>query len=316
MRQSPPLQQVPGYRAIHYNEWMQNADFLKDIAAQLARIADVQEAQLAESHHTVDGHIDWSARAFRWRDDGRLQAIAQPQALPLERLHGIEHQKERLVANTRQFVVGAPANNALLWGSRGTGKSSLVKALLPAFGEQGLRVVEVPAHRLVDLPDLVGLLAERPERFIVFSDDLSFEGGDASFKALKAVLDGSLAATPDNVLIYATSNRRHLMPEFQSENQAAQTVDGEIHHGEAVEEKISLSERFGLWLSFYAFDQQQYLEIVARHLATHDIDAAIGTEQPWERAALQWALARGNRSGRAAEQFARDWAGRSATSDE
>lgn len=289
---------------------MQDTDTLRDIAAQLSRLADVQEDRLAEDRRAVDGDIDWSAQAFRWRDDGRLQAIDAPQALPLERLHGIETQKQRLVANTRQFVAGLPANNALLWGSRGSGKSSLVKALLPTFAHDGLRIVEVPAHRLVDLPDLVARLADRPEKFIVFSDDLSFEAGDGSYKALKAVLDGSLAAAPDNVIIYATSNRRHLLPEFKSENQAAQQIDGEIHHGEAVEEKISLSERFGLWLSFYPFDQANYLAIAARHLAAHGMAAEIGVDAPWERAALQWALARGSRSGRTAEQFVRDWAGK------
>jgi len=289
---------------------MQDTDTLKEIATELARIADVQEARLAEARRAVGAEIDWSAIAFRWRDDGRLQAVASPSLLPLDRLHGIERQKERLIANTRQFVAGRPANNALLWGSRGTGKSSIVRALLGAFADEGLRMVEVPAHRLVDLPDLVAILADRPEKFIVFSDDLSFEAGDGSYKALKAVLDGSLAAAPPNVMIYATSNRRHLLPEYQSENQQAQTVDGEIHHSEAVEEKISLSERFGLWLSFYPFDQQNYLEIAIKHLAAHGVEAEIGIDQAWERAALQWALARGNRSGRTAEQFARDWAGR------
>lgn len=289
---------------------MQDTDTLKEIATELARIADVQEARLAETRRAVGAEIDWSAIAFRWRDDGRLQAVPSPSMLPLDRLHGIARQKERLIANTSQFVAGRPANNALLWGSRGTGKSSIVRALLGAFADEGLRMVEVPAHRLVDLPDLVAILADRPEKFIVFSDDLSFEAGDGSYKALKAVLDGSLAAAPPNVLIYATSNRRHLLPEYQSENQQAQTVDGEIHHSEAVEEKISLSERFGLWLSFYPFDQQNYLEIAIKHLAAHGVDAEIGIDQAWERAALQWALARGNRSGRTAEQFARDWAGR------
>lgn len=284
-------------------------DILQHIAEQLNRIAEVDEARLADERRAVGGDIDWNAKAFRWRDDGRLQAVHNPKALPLDRLHGIDTQKRRLVANTRQFVAGAPANNALLWGARGTGKSSLVKALLPAFADAGLRIVEVPAHRLVDLPDLVAALTDRPERFIVFSDDLSFEGGDASYKALKAVLDGSLAAAPDNVLVYATSNRRHLLPEYQSENQATQVIDGEIHHGEAVEEKISLSERFGLWLSFYSFDQTHYLAIAAKHLAALSQEAIVGAEQPWEHAALQWALARGNRSGRTAEQFARDWAG-------
>ncbi|MDA3920293.1 MAG: ATP-binding protein [Salinisphaera sp.] len=288
---------------------MQNTDILKAMAVQLTRLADVQEARLAEARHAVSRDIDWSAIAFRWRDDGRLQAVPAPSLLPLDRLHGIDRQKERLLANTRQFVSGRPANNVLLWGSRGTGKSSIVRALLGELADQGLRMVEVPAHRLVDLPDLVTILADRPEKFIVFSDDLSFEAGDGSYKALKAVLDGSLAAAPPNVLIYATSNRRHLLPEYQSENQATHQVDGEIHHSEAVEEKISLSERFGLWLSFYPFDQQNYLEIARRHLGAHGLNCEIGSDQPWERAALQWALARGNRSGRTAEQFARDWAG-------
>ncbi|WP_423823351.1 ATP-binding protein [Salinisphaera sp. SPP-AMP-43] len=295
---------------------MQNTDTLEQLVSQLTRLADTAEAQLADERRAVGGDIDWSAQAFRWRDDGRLQAIPAPSTMPIERLQGIDKQKERLLANTRQFVAGRPANNALLWGSRGTGKSSLVRALLPEFAHHGLRIIEVPAHRLVDLPDLVAQLAGRDERFIVFSDDLSFEAGDGSYKALKAVLDGSLAAAPDNVLIYATSNRRHLLPEYQSDNQASKTVDaasGEIHHGEAVEEKISLSERFGLWLSFYPFDQTHYLAIAARHLAAYGIDAEVGTDQPWERAALQWALARGNRSGRTAEQFARDWAGQHAS---
>lgn len=291
---------------------MQDKDTLQQILGQLTRLADVSEARLAQARHAVGGSIDWDASAFRWRDDGRLQAIEAPRALPLERLHGIETQKQRLVDNTRQFVAGQPANNALLWGARGTGKSSLVKALLPTFLPEGLRIVEVPTHRLVDLPDLVATLTHRHERFIVFSDDLSFEAGDGSYKALKAVLDGSLAAAPDNVLIYATSNRRHLLPEYQSDNQAAQQVNGEIHHGEAVEEKISLSERFGLWLSFYPFDQRNYLEIAARHLDALGIKAILGADAAWERAALQWALARGTRSGRTAEQFARDWAGRQA----
>ena len=282
---------------------------LEQIAAQLARLADVAEARHAAEKSAPDDGLTDDALAYRWRDDGTLQPIVTPRLLPLDRLHGVARQKERLVANTAQFLADRPANNALLWGARGTGKSSLIRALLHEFADAGLRIVEVPAHRLVDLPDLVARLAGRSEHFIVFSDDLSFETGDGSYKALKAVLDGSLAAAPDNVLIYATSNRRHLLPEYQSDNQAATHVDGEIHHGEAVEEKISLSERFGLWLSFYPFDQANYLEIAARHLAALGMVVDIGQDAAWERAALQWALARGNRSGRTAEQFARDWAG-------
>ncbi|ROO29132.1 ATP-binding protein [Salinisphaera japonica] len=282
---------------------------LEQIAAQLTRLADIAEARHAAEPPATDDGLTDDALAYRWRDDGTLQPIAAPRLLPLDRLQGVARQKERLIANTAQFLADRPANNALLWGARGTGKSSLVRALLHEFADAGLRIVEVPAHRLVDLPDLVARLAGRSEHFIVFSDDLSFETGDGSYKALKAVLDGSLAAAPDNVLIYATSNRRHLLPEYQSDNQAATHVDGEIHHGEAVEEKISLSERFGLWLSFYPFDQAHYLEIAARHLSALGLDIDVGHDAPWERAALQWALARGNRSGRTAEQFARDWAG-------
>ncbi|HLQ86104.1 MAG TPA: ATP-binding protein [Salinisphaeraceae bacterium] len=278
----------------------------ENATTQLARIANLLENWLAGAQPAP---IDWSAHAFRWRGDGRLEAIKQPRTLPLDLLQGIDTQKQRLLANTRQFVHGLPANNALLWGSRGTGKSSLIRALLGAFAADGLRIIEVGAERLVELPDIVTLLEGRPERFLIYSDDLSFEAGDARYKALKATLDGSLAATPDNVLIYATSNRRHLLPEYQAENQQSRHVGGEIHHGEAVEEKISLSERFGLWLSFYPFDQAHYLTIAARHLQALGLSVRVGMEQPWERAALQWALARGNRSGRTAEQFARDWAG-------
>ena len=251
---------------------------------------------------------DWSASAFRWRPPGRLEAVAHPHAVDLDALHGIERQKQALVRNTRQFLAGLPANNALLWGARGTGKSSLVKALRTAFAGEGLRLIEVEAHHLVDLPDIVAPLYDRPERFVLFADDLSFESGDASYKALKAILEGSVAAPPDNVLVYATSNRRHLLPEYLDENREARNVDGEIHHGDAVEEKISLSERFGLWLSFHPFDQDTYLAIVRAQF--RELGTDIEDEAEMERAALQWALARGARSGRAARQFARDWSGR------
>lgn len=251
---------------------------------------------------------DWSTRAFRWRGRGRFEAVAHPHSVRLADLQGIDRQKAELVRNTRQFVAGLPANNALLWGARGTGKSSLVKALLTEFAGDGLSLIEVEAHDLIDLPDIVAPLYDRPERFILFADDLSFDSGDASFRALKAVLEGSVAAPPDNVLVYATSNRRHLLPEYLEENREARNVDGEIHHGDTVEEKISLSERFGLWLSFYPFDQETYLEIVRGHLQA--LGARINDEPAMERAALQWALARGARSGRAARQFARDWSGR------
>ena len=259
---------------------------------------------------------DWKAAvAFRWRKGanganggrGWLQAVAKPHPIRLADLHDIDDQKARVDANTRQFVAGQPANNVLLTGTRGCGKSSLIKALLNEYAKKGLRLIEVDKSDLVDLPDIVDLLDGRPERFMIFCDDLSFEAGDASYKALKVVLDGSVAAPPDNVLIYATSNRRHLMPEYFSENLEAHSVGDEIHQGEAVEEKVSLSERFGLWISFYPFSQEEYLDIVAHWLQQFGIGAAdiAGAE----REALNWALQRGSRSGRVAWQFAKDWAG-------
>lgn len=251
---------------------------------------------------------DWTATAFRWRRNRGLVGVEHPNTPALANLRGIEHQKTELVRNTRQFVRGLPANNALLWGARGTGKSSLVRGMLDEFANDGLRLIEVEAQDLADLPDIVAPLFKRDEPFLLFCDDLSFEADDASYKALKAILDGSVAATPDNVLVYATSNRRHLLPEYLDENREARNVDGEIHHGDTVEEKLSLSERFGLWLSFYPFDQNAYLEIVRTQLAILGADAA--APEAMERAALQWALSRGVRSGRAARQFARDWSGR------
>ena len=254
---------------------------------------------------------DWnSAVAFRWRKHGRfgyLQPILKPSGIRLEDLQDIDAQKERIDANTRQFVGKRPANNVLLTGARGSGKSSLVKALLNEYCAKGLRVIEVEKSDLIDLPDIVDLLDGRSERFIIYCDDLSFDTGDATFKALKVVLDGSIASAPDNVLIYATSNRRHLMPEYFDENLDSKRVGEEIHPGEAVEEKISLSERFGLWLSFYPFDQDAYLNIVAHWLRSFGCgDAEIRSA---EREALNWALMRGSRSGRVAWQFAKDWSG-------
>jgi len=254
---------------------------------------------------------DWqNIPAFRWRkrnhQSGVFQAIYHPHRIRLQDLQGIDEQKQQIERNTQQFLQKKPANNVLLWGSRGTGKSSLIKALLNEYAEQGLRLVEVEKHDLIDLPDIVEAFYNRPERFIIFCDDLSFEQDDASYKALKSVLDGAISAPPDNALIYATSNRRHLLPEYMHENLETQTVDGEIHHGEAVEEKISLSERFGLWLSFYPFTQDEYLAIVYYWLQ----QLGVTDSNDIQRAALQWALKRGSRSGRAAWQFAQDWAGR------
>lgn len=259
--------------------------------------------------------VDWSARAFRWRKRGTahgwLDAIAHPHRITLEDLQHIEQQKATIERNTLHFVQGKPANHVLMTGSRGTGKSSLVKAMLAQFGDQGLRLIEVDKGDLGDLADIVDCVADRPERFIVFCDDLSFEEGESGYKALKSVLDGSAASTGDNVLIYATSNRRHLMPEYMNENlQAKHQPDGEVHPGETVEEKISLSERFGLWLSFYPFRQDDYLDIVAHWLRELGCSQASIDEARTE--ALQWTLARGSRSGRVAWHFARDWAARHA----
>ena len=255
---------------------------------------------------------DWNAAvAFRWRKRGTqgwLQPVAKPHPIRLADIETVDEQKARIVANTRQFLAGKRANNVLLTGARGTGKSSLVKALLNEYAAQGLRLIEVDKADLVDLPEIVELVAERAERFILFCDDLSFEEGEDAYKALKSVLDGSVSAMSDNVLIYATSNRRHLMPEYHDENLQTRHVDGELHPGEAVEEKISLSERFGLWISFYPFSQDEYLDIVAHWLRSFGAgaDEIVAARQD----ALQWALMRGSRSGRVAWQFARDHAGR------
>jgi len=257
--------------------------------------------------------VDWRASiAFRWRKTSRrafIQPVKNLHRIRLSDLHGIDGQKALIEQNTLQFVEGRTANNALLTGARGTGKSSLVKAVLEKFHHRGLRLIEVEKHYLIDLPDIVDQVAERPERFILFCDDLSFEISEAAgYKALKAVLDGSIAATSENLLIYATSNRRHLMPEYMQENLETRHLGEEIHPGETVEEKISLSERFGLWVSFYPFDQDAYIEIVGHWLLEMGCREA---EIPGARQeALQWALLRGSRSGRVAWQFARDYAGR------
>jgi len=257
---------------------------------------------------------DWqTAMAFRYRKrssgHGVLEPVRQVGAMRLDELKEIDAQKERIERNTRQFVDGKPANNVLLTGARGTGKSSLIRACLNEFASQGLRLIEVDKSDLVDLPDIVDVVAQRPEKFIVFCDDLSFDEGEAGYKALKSVLDGSVAAATPNVLIYATSNRRHLLPEYMSENLTYKhTDDGEVHPGEGVEEKISLSERFGLWVSFYPFNQDEYLKIVAQWLSTFEVTSA--QIEAARHEALVWALERGSRSGRVAWQFARDYAGR------
>jgi predicted AAA+ superfamily ATPase len=284
--------------------------FLQKAEALLARV----EAVLPPSHPREP---DWKrSHAFRWRKRGAggvsyLQPVAHASTITLDDLHHVGPQKGQIEQNTRQFVQGRPANNVLLTGARGTGKSSLIKACLHAFASDGLRLIEVDKDDLAELPDIVDLVAGRPERFVIFCDDLSFEEGERGYKALKVALDGSIAAQSDNVIIYATSNRRHLLPEKMSDNASyTHAADGDLHPGETVEEKISLSERFGLWLSFYPFRQDDYLGIVAHWLASFGCDA-----QQIEAAradALRWALARGSRSGRVAWQFAKDHAGKMA----
>jgi len=256
---------------------------------------------------------DWSAAiAFRYRKrggSGVVEPVRHVAGIRLSSLVEVELQKEKLLRNTAQFVAGHGANNVLLTGARGTGKSSLIKGVLNEFAPQGLRLIEVDKADLVDLPDIVDLVAERPERFIVFCDDLSFDEGEPGYKALKSILDGSVAQASENVLIYATSNRRHLLPEYMKENLTYQHLEnGEVHPGEVVEEKISLSERFGLWVSFYPFSQDEYLAIVAQWLRGAGVgETAIAAAR---QESLVWALERGSRSGRVAFQFAKDYAGR------
>ena len=259
------------------------------------------------------GAPDWSASiAFRYRKrssgHGVLEPVRHVAQMRLADLQEIDGQKDKIQRNTLQFVQGQPANNVLLTGARGTGKSSLVKACLNEYAPQGLRLIEVDKDDLVDLPDIVDVVADRPERFIVFCDDLSFEDGEAGYKALKSILDGSVSAAGQNVLIFATSNRRHLLRGYMRESLTyTHTDDGEVHPGEVVEEKISLSERFGLWVSFYPFSQDEYLTIVAQWLSSFGVSS-----EDIERArpqSLVWALERGSRSGRVAYQFARDYAG-------
>ena len=262
---------------------------------------------------------DWGASvAMRYRRKRSGQGVLVPVQhiadIRFSDLKEVEIQKERLLRNTLQFVQGRGANNALLTGARGTGKSSLIRACLHAFSDQGLRLIEVDKSDMVDLPEIVDLVAARPEKFIIFCDDLSFDEGETGYKALKSALDGSVSASTPNVLIYATSNRRHLLPEYMSENLTYQhTEDGEVHPGEGVEEKISLSERFGLWLSFYPFTQDEYLTIVNQWLQVLGVDSAriAAARAP----ALMWALERASRSGRVAWQFARDYAAQDAAQD-
>ncbi|MFQ5659513.1 MAG: ATP-binding protein [Gammaproteobacteria bacterium] len=271
-------------------------------------LIDRLESLLPDARKTVELN---ASPAIRWRckgNDSWLEPIENTSKVQLEDLKCIDRQKSVIVQNTRQFIQGLPANNVLLWGPRGTGKSSLIKAILDEYKNDGLRLIEVERQYLVDLLDICDLLQNLDGRFIIFCDDLSFEADDPSYKALKVILDGSLSTTPDNILIYTTSNRRHLIPEYMNENQRAQMVEGELHLNEATEEKISLSERFGLWLSFHPFNQDQYLIITDHWL--NKLNAPIDDRKTLHKLALRWALEHGSRSGRTAWQFARDWTGK------
>ena len=260
---------------------------------------------------------DWRAQAFRWRKRGGrgyLQPVAHPHVIRLDDLVAIDEQKRTIDANTRQFIAGLPANNVLLTGSRGTGKSSLVKAMLVKYATKGLRLIEVDKSDLVDLPDIADQVKDRRERFIIFCDDLTFDAGEPGYKALKVMLDGTVAAAAANMLIYATSNRRHLLPEYFSENLETKHIAEEVHPGESIDEKISLSERFGLWISFYPFSQDDYLAAVGGWLHAFGVGKAKSARDDALRIrdALQFALQRGSRSGRVAWQFARSYAGAAA----
>ncbi len=288
-----------------------------DMSSSLERVLQRAEALMQRIESVLPQPLqapDWSASvAYRYRKrssgHGTLEPVRHVAQLGLQDLKEIDQQKEKIQRNTEQFVNGLPANNVLLTGARGTGKSSLIKACLNNYASRGLRLIEVDKDDLVDLPDIVEVVAARAEKFIVYCDDLSFEDGEPGYKALKSILDGTVAASTANVLIYATSNRRHLLPEYMKENLSyTHTDDGEVHPGEGVEEKISLSERFGLWVSFYPFSQDEYLAITAQWLSSFGVNAAaIDAAKP---EALVWALERGSRSGRVAYQFARDYAGK------
>ena len=288
-----------------------------DMSSSLERVLQRAEALMQRIESVLPQPLqapDWSASvAYRYRKrssgHGTLEPVRHVAQLGLQDLKEIDQQKEKIQRNTEQFVNGLPANNVLLTGARGTGKSSLIKACLNNYAPRGLRLIEVDKDDLVDLPDIIEVVAARAEKFIVYCDDLSFEDGEPGYKALKSILDGTVAATTANVLIYATSNRRHLLPEYMKENLTyTHTDDGEVHPGEGVEEKISLSERFGLWVSFYPFSQDEYLAITAQWLTSFGVSTtAIDAAKP---EALVWALERGSRSGRVAYQFARDYAGK------
>ncbi len=282
--------------------------FLQRAEALLARVEPLLPAAAPA--------LDWSQTlAARWHRSGQggyLSPLQVSLDLSLADLIGVDRQRELLEANTRQFVAGLPANHTLLWGARGTGKSSLIRALLASYAADGLRLVEIERDHLADLPRVVETLARERFAFILFCDDLSFEAGEGDYRMLKSVLDGSLERAPENVLLYATSNRRHLVPERQSDNENWQMVDGELHPDEAVEDRIALSDRFGLWLSFYPFSQPHYLDVVRHWIDVQSVRVSLqwAWDEALEKEAIRWATARGNRNGRCAYQFARQWVGR------
>ncbi|GAM09005.1 hypothetical protein OR1_01279 [Geobacter sp. OR-1] len=284
----------------------------RELAAQLKRVLTSLEQLLPNPVDKIDWKATYAANWHRHSFAGFLEPLEEIEGITLDDLLGIDSQKRAVEENTRQFLAGYPANNTLLWGTRGTGKSSLVRAILNRYAVEGLRVVQVDKDDLVHLPDIVAAIKDQPYKFIIFSDDLSFETGESSYKMLKSALDGSVYAPPPNVLIYVTSNRRHLLPEYESDNRGSMMVNNEVHHGEAVEEKISLSGRFGLWVGFHPFSQAQYLEVVRQWV--EKLCARHRVELPWSDeprlAAIEWSHKKGDASGRIAYQFASDWVGR------
>ncbi|SNB47705.1 ATP-binding protein [Geobacter sp. DSM 9736] len=288
-----------------------------ELTVQLRRVLTSLEQLLPKPVARIDWDVCHAANWRRHSFTGFLEPVPSVEDIHLDDLLGIDKQKQTVEENTRQFLAGYPANNILLWGTRGTGKSSLVRALLQNYAPRGLRVIQVDKDDLVHLPDIVDEIKEKPYKFIIFSDDASFEIGESSYKMLKSALDGSVYAPPENVLIYVTSNRRHLLPEYETDNRGAMLVNNEIHHGEAVEEKISLSGRFGLWVAFHPFTQDQYVEVVRQWL--DKLFARNGKELQWTKevqdAAILWSQKKGDRSGRIAFQFASHWVGRSLLAD-
>jgi predicted AAA+ superfamily ATPase len=283
-----------------------------ELTAQLKRVLGSLELLLPKPIPAMD----WSGNvAANWRRHamgGYLEPLPTDAAfMAMDDLLGIEKQKQVVIENTRQFLRGFPANNILLWGTRGTGKSSLVRALLHRYAPEGLRVIQVDKDDLAQLPIITDAVKREPYRFLLFADDVSFEVGETSYKMLKSALDGAVYALPANVLIYVTSNRRHLLPEYETDNRGAMLVNNEIHHGEAVEEKISLSGRFGLWVGFHPFSQEQFVAVTRQWVAR--LCQANGIEPVWNpalsEAAIAWSHLKGDRSGRIALQFATDWVG-------